>query len=65
MYKAVPLDFPDWLDCIRILISDREYDIDDVFPELFLRNAYFLEQTPIEVVNMIGDTKFSINLLPI
>ena len=65
MYKAAPIEFPDWRDCIRILISDREYDIDDVFSEAFLRNAYFLEQTPIEVVNMIGDTKFSINLLPI
>jgi hypothetical protein len=56
MYKAAPLDFPDWLDCIRILISDREYDIDDVFSEAFLRNCYFLEQSPIEVVNMIGDS---------
>ena len=65
MYKAAPINFIEWLACISILISDRNYRIEDVFSEDFLRHCYLQENTPIEVVYMIWDTNFSLNLLPI
>ena len=63
MYKAAPVNFVQWLACISILISDRNYTVEDVFSEDFLRHCYFLESTPIEVVNMIWDTNFRLNTL--
>jgi len=65
MYKAAPVNFVEWLACINILISDRDYTIEDVFSEDFLRYCYLLKSTPIEVVTMIWDTDFSLNVLPI
>jgi len=64
MYKAAPVNFVQWLACISILISDRNYTVEDVFSEDFLRHCYFLESTPIEFVNMIWDTNFRLNTLP-
>ena len=65
MYKAAPITFFEWLACIRILISDRNYTIEEIFSEDFLRHCYLQENTPIEVVNIILYTKFKLNLLPI
>ena len=65
MYKAAPINFVEWMTCISILISDRNYTIEEVFSEEFLRHCYPAENTPIEVVTMIWDTDFSLNPLPI